>query len=210
VSHTAFIGFPIAATATGDVADKLRSWNTSALIWTTTPWTLAANVAISVHPDLQYSVVKVDLSPCCHSPMVVEEVRFRHGLRLNCSLNTMTGRIWYLAIACRSSDVSMDCNIKLTRLPTSVLPKTQRLKSLACFLDPSCLEFRSVIQLTTVVRPSCVEPMLRMTLAPGTCVGVARSLALYPRGGCTAVAGLFTQLQAMAWRITTCVAAIQA
>jgi isoleucyl-tRNA synthetase len=46
-------------TATGDVASKLQAWSTNALIWTTTPWTLPANVAISVHPDLEYSVVQV-------------------------------------------------------------------------------------------------------------------------------------------------------
>lgn len=30
------------------------------LAWTTTPWTLPANVAIAVHPDLEYSVVELD------------------------------------------------------------------------------------------------------------------------------------------------------
>lgn len=31
----------------------------SLLIWTTTPWTLLANVAVAVNPDLQYALVKV-------------------------------------------------------------------------------------------------------------------------------------------------------
>ncbi len=30
------------------------------LIWTTTPWTLPANMAVSVHPDFDYAYVKVD------------------------------------------------------------------------------------------------------------------------------------------------------
>ncbi|GAB2553448.1 isoleucine--tRNA ligase [Gracilibacillus alcaliphilus] len=30
------------------------------VIWTTTPWTLPANLAISLHPDLEYAVVKED------------------------------------------------------------------------------------------------------------------------------------------------------
>ncbi|PEZ10229.1 isoleucine--tRNA ligase [Bacillus sp. AFS018417] len=30
------------------------------IIWTTTPWTLPANLGISVHPELEYSIVKVD------------------------------------------------------------------------------------------------------------------------------------------------------
>src|SRR5699024_431789 len=30
------------------------------IIWTTTPWTLPANLGISLHPDLEYNVVEVD------------------------------------------------------------------------------------------------------------------------------------------------------
>src|SRR5262249_32618609 len=32
--------------------------NESILVWTTTPWTLAANVALALHPDLDYAKVK--------------------------------------------------------------------------------------------------------------------------------------------------------
>lgn len=31
----------------------------SFIIWTTTPWTMPANLGISVHPDLEYNVIKV-------------------------------------------------------------------------------------------------------------------------------------------------------
>ena len=34
--------------------------DTSIVIWTTTPWTIPANLGISVHPDLSYVVVSVD------------------------------------------------------------------------------------------------------------------------------------------------------
>ncbi len=33
--------------------------NVSLVIWTTTPWTLPANLAIAVHPDLDYALVRV-------------------------------------------------------------------------------------------------------------------------------------------------------
>ncbi|MFM1650523.1 isoleucine--tRNA ligase [Brevibacillus sp. B_LB10_24] len=33
---------------------------TGVVIWTTTPWTIPANLAICVHPELEYSVVKAD------------------------------------------------------------------------------------------------------------------------------------------------------
>ncbi|MBI5657650.1 MAG: isoleucine--tRNA ligase, partial [Geobacter sp.] len=35
------------------------SGRTSIVIWTTTPWTLPANLAVSVHPDFEYSAIKV-------------------------------------------------------------------------------------------------------------------------------------------------------
>jgi len=35
--------------------------NTSLLVWTTTPWTLPANVAVAVHPDIDYVTVEREL-----------------------------------------------------------------------------------------------------------------------------------------------------
>ena len=43
-----------------DKAKKIEipsSGETSILIWTTTPWTLIANVAVAVHPDLDYVMI---------------------------------------------------------------------------------------------------------------------------------------------------------
>ena len=31
-----------------------------AVIWTTTPWTLPANQALNVHPELEYALVETD------------------------------------------------------------------------------------------------------------------------------------------------------
>ena len=33
-------------------------WEASALIWTTTPWTLPSNLAICAGPDIEYSAVQ--------------------------------------------------------------------------------------------------------------------------------------------------------
>lgn len=41
------------------VEDHLGEGPLSVVIWTTTPWTLPANQAVAVHPDLEYSVVQV-------------------------------------------------------------------------------------------------------------------------------------------------------
>lgn len=52
VSNSIYVAFHLNA------KDKTFK-NTDLLIWTTTPWTLPANLAVSVHPRFEYAVVKV-------------------------------------------------------------------------------------------------------------------------------------------------------
>lgn len=59
----------------------------SIVIWTTTPWTLPANEAVSVHPTLEYSLVKIQRAD--HEPellvlasALVEEACARYGSEL--------------------------------------------------------------------------------------------------------------------------------
>ena len=53
---------------------------TQAAIWTTTPWTLPANVAITAHPDLEYAVVATDLGPVlCAEGRVAALLALRPG-----------------------------------------------------------------------------------------------------------------------------------
>jgi isoleucyl-tRNA synthetase len=56
-SHSVWVAFPVA-----DPAAKQRApaHPLSVVIWTTTPWTLPANLAIAVHPDLEYVEVRHD------------------------------------------------------------------------------------------------------------------------------------------------------
>ncbi|KAJ2548525.1 isoleucine-tRNA ligase [Coemansia sp. RSA 1933] len=56
VSTSVYVKFPL----TRESAEKLGAGeNAYALIWTTTPWTLPANGAIAVHPDMEYVLVDV-------------------------------------------------------------------------------------------------------------------------------------------------------
>ena len=50
-----YVRFPLAADPNGifDGADKAAT-----VIWTTTPWTIPANVAVAVGPELEYVVVE--------------------------------------------------------------------------------------------------------------------------------------------------------
>lgn len=70
-SIAAYIKFPLVGFASStpsnvqkqiqEIQQRAKEENLSinALIWTTTPWTLPANVAISAHPELQYSILRV-------------------------------------------------------------------------------------------------------------------------------------------------------
>ncbi len=47
-----------------EVSSNLAKFKTEGdiyfLVWTTTPWTLISNVAVAVHPELEYSLIKLD------------------------------------------------------------------------------------------------------------------------------------------------------
>ncbi len=49
-SPAVYVDFPVLE----DQPRRLKSEDAQVMIWTTTPWTLPANVAIAVHPDLSY------------------------------------------------------------------------------------------------------------------------------------------------------------
>ncbi|MDE7169239.1 MAG: class I tRNA ligase family protein, partial [Mucispirillum sp.] len=62
-STSIFVKFPIDDKG----KEKLGvSGKLSAVIWTTTPWTLPANTAIAVHRDYDYSVIKVEKTDNCN------------------------------------------------------------------------------------------------------------------------------------------------
>lgn len=63
VSHSVFVNFDLDKNNTKN--EKLQALFASVgnepvkvLVWTTTPWTLTANMGIAVHPDLEYVVTR--------------------------------------------------------------------------------------------------------------------------------------------------------
>lgn len=59
------VKFPLAdvavfAEAFGVSAEELQAHNAGVVIWTTTPWTLPANLAVSLHPELEYALIALD------------------------------------------------------------------------------------------------------------------------------------------------------
>ncbi len=56
-SHSIYVKFPLSASSQVK-KEKIIVWDrVSILVWTTTPWTLISNVALAVHPDLEYVLV---------------------------------------------------------------------------------------------------------------------------------------------------------
>lgn len=63
VSHSVFVNFDLDKNNTKN--EKLQALFASVgnepvkvLVWTTTPWTLTANMGIAVHPDLEYVITR--------------------------------------------------------------------------------------------------------------------------------------------------------
>jgi isoleucyl-tRNA synthetase len=57
VSPSIYVTFPLVEDKSG-VFDGLPKEKVSAVIWTTTPWTIPANLALAFHPDYEYVVAK--------------------------------------------------------------------------------------------------------------------------------------------------------
>ncbi len=57
-SPSIYVSFPIESDL-ADLDSRLAGKDWSIVIWTTTPWTLPANLAIAFHPDYEYSAVRV-------------------------------------------------------------------------------------------------------------------------------------------------------
>ncbi len=57
-SPSIYVKFPVVDDL-GSVAAELAGKEVSVLIWTTTPWTLPANLAVAFHPDFEYAAVSV-------------------------------------------------------------------------------------------------------------------------------------------------------
>lgn len=54
-------------------SDRLSSQKGFAVIWTTTPWTIPANQALNLHPEIEYALVNAKRSPTSRVPVNQEE-----------------------------------------------------------------------------------------------------------------------------------------
>jgi len=53
--------------------------NVNIVIWTTTPWTIPGNLAVTLHPELQYALVSVNGERLVMAEAMVDDVMARYG-----------------------------------------------------------------------------------------------------------------------------------
>jgi isoleucyl-tRNA synthetase len=91
-STAIFVKFPL----TPESSSKLGIGNASIAIWTTTPWTLPANLGVAVHPDFTYEVAQFEGNGRREILIVVkelvDELAAKSGMRRTSVLKTLTGR----------------------------------------------------------------------------------------------------------------------
>src|SRR3954454_14969336 len=93
-----FVEFPVANPGAFKSKFDLRENATAnLLIWTTTPWTLPANMAIAVHPDVEYALVKFEREGQSKLTVVAKELvervfKGRAGVTSFDVLKTVTGK----------------------------------------------------------------------------------------------------------------------
>ena len=99
VSPSIYVEFPLAAESAADFAARFPAADGGAaavLIWTTTPWTIPANLAVAFHPDLTYAAYEADAPGGRCAVVVAEELAERvaaaTGRRLGAKLGAVRGR----------------------------------------------------------------------------------------------------------------------
>jgi len=88
------VGFPLPDDQRGKVArafalDELPKGPVYAVIWTTTPWTIPANQALNVHPEILYSLVETEKGALILANDLKEACLSRFGLTRKDSANAL-------------------------------------------------------------------------------------------------------------------------
>ena len=92
VSPSIYVRFPLDTEPLLARFPDLSGRRVSVLIWTTTPWTLPANVAIALHPEFTYQFVDVGDEVLFLAADLVGQVLALKGLKARAVLGTVKGR----------------------------------------------------------------------------------------------------------------------
>jgi isoleucyl-tRNA synthetase len=78
-SPSIYVKFPVSSDLS-DIDPKLGGDDVFVVIWTTTPWTLPANLAVAFHPEFEYAAVLADGKKLIMAKELVEKVMLDCGI----------------------------------------------------------------------------------------------------------------------------------
>jgi isoleucyl-tRNA synthetase len=93
-SPSIYVEFPLAPGSAAELGARvpaLAGRPVSVLIWTTTPWTIPANLAIAFHPDLDYAAYDVDGTTVIVAEQLSQQVAAAVGRAFGAPLARMKG-----------------------------------------------------------------------------------------------------------------------
>lgn len=103
-SDSVFVSFPLDVKKsrlhvpeTVEKIESVASSEVSVLIWTTTPWTLPANVAIAVHPEMTYGVYSIDGSSFIMAKALALQLQDKIGRKVD---------------ICSTQDDALECSVR--------------------------------------------------------------------------------------------------
>lgn len=86
-SHSIYVKFPVV-----DGKEIVPEEDTFFVIWTTTPWTIPANVAICLHPDYEYLLLDTDAGKLVIAKGLKEQFVQVTGIEVHAVLHEFTGQ----------------------------------------------------------------------------------------------------------------------
>lgn len=79
ISQSIHVKFPLTQLSSGLKEKWSKHGSINALIWTTTPWSIPSNRAISVHPELDYSLVDIESTKYIVASERIEALKLEFG-----------------------------------------------------------------------------------------------------------------------------------
>ncbi|MGQ9526029.1 MAG: isoleucine--tRNA ligase, partial [Armatimonadota bacterium] len=88
ISPSIYVRFPLRSDPKGVFPTGGRGWT---VIWTTTPWTIPANLAVAVHPDFSYLIVECDGDQYLVAEGLLDSITQAVGWNAPCVLKKVCG-----------------------------------------------------------------------------------------------------------------------
>lgn len=91
-SPSVYVAYPLKSSGNREISDATDGRGSFVLVWTTTPWTLPASLAVAVHPDVEYVLVPSGGSFYIMAKALIGQVASVTGLEFGEPVLTILGK----------------------------------------------------------------------------------------------------------------------